>query len=510
MKLHPTMLLLLATVLTACTGDPKTVPPTVTPDPTPACQIDKLPQVAEQPSPFPIKIGGTPLRPGQEFTLAVEGDNLTRGVDAYLECWTGKAWSPRFVLLSWDPPRAVPYKPDMAVEDIGFDAARPGRFILPAELSPGWYRLRLDVSGSENGAHKPFQLSTPIEVAESGVDANPTYPQNQVVLQLAHGGGFRMPDRVSNEIPDVTIWGNGRVIFAASDGTVRDGRLSPDAVGRLINHALLLYGYEDRYDAATHTDDATATFTVLTDRGRKTVSVYALHPMGTEVAAQFAPLVTLWKAVQAALPADALELVPAAVDVRTYHGEEPVAGDWPAELTGRLTGDAALRAVKLAGLGEAKTFRVGDRAQRVLLVPVLPGPDAWDDVQKIAGEAQDEVITLTARGGARSDGGYSVKALITNRSEQGIQLLYKCGSLVFFDGLPAQQPEPGTVVACPGVYSQLLEAGKSVEVEANLAPGAVEVWGSVSLVVRYEAPAAGAGTQPQARTLSASLRPVTP
>jgi hypothetical protein len=509
-KWPSTMLVLLMTVLTACTGEPKTVPPPgTTPDPGRMCQVEKLPQLAEQPTPYPLKVGGGPLRPGQTFTLTVEGDNLTRGVDAYLECWNGKAWIPQFVLLSWDPPKVLPYKPDLAIEDIGFDATQPGRFVLPAEISPGWYRLRLDVSGTENGTYKPLQLATPIEVVSAGVDANPVYPQDQVVLQLAHGGGFRMPDRVSNEIPDVTIWGNGRVVFAAPDGTVRDGLLSPDVVSRLVNHALLLYDLDDEYAAAQHTDDATATFTVLTDRGRKTVSVYALHPMGTEVPAQFASLAALWKAAQAALPADAPALVPSAVDVRTYYAAEPASGDWPAELTGRLTGEAAQRAVALAGMGEAKVFRVGDQVQRVLVIPVLPGPGAWDTVQKVSGEAQDETIALTARGAALPDGSFRVSALITNRSEQGVQLLFNCGSLVFWDGLPAPAPGPGTVVACPDVYSQLLEAGKSHAVDVGLPAGAVADWGSVSLVLRYEAPGAGGGAG-QVRTLAVPLRPVTP
>jgi hypothetical protein len=482
-------------------------PAVVEPGPIAGCQVDKLPQLAEQPSPFPVRIGGAPLRPGQEFTLAVQGDNLTRGVDAYLECWDGKAWSPRYTLLSWSPPKVIEYKPDQPIEDIGFDAAQPGRFVLPANLKPGWYRLRLNVSGSVNGAYKPYQVSTPIEVVEGGVAVNPKYPQEQVVLQLFHGGGFRMPDRVSNEIPDVTIWGNGRVIFAAPDGTVRDGKLAADAVSRLVGQALILYDMQDEYAAAQHTDDATAMFTVLTDRGRKTVSVYALHPMGEDVPQQFASLAALWKAAQAALPADAPQLKPSAVDVRTFYSEEPAVGDWPAELTGRLTGEAAQRAVGLAGLGEFKTFRVGDRAQRVMVLPVLPKPGQWDDVRKVSGEGQDEVIALQARGEALPDGGYAVKAVITNRSAQGVELLYNCGSLAFWDGLPSPSTNPDR--NCPDVYSRLLEAGQSLDVDASLAPGVVSEWGGPALVVRYEAPGAGTGTG-QIRSVSAPVRPQQP
>lgn len=225
--------------------------------------------------------------------------------------------------------------------------------------------------------------STPSSPPESREPHPVSYPQDQVVLQVAHGGGFRMPDRVSNEIPDVTIWGDGRVVFAAPDGTVREAALDPSVVCRLVAGATFLYDLEEQYEAAYHTDDAYATFTVMTEKGRKTVSVYALYPAkpapeGEPHPAIFARLRALWAAVYAALPADAPEMKPLDVYVMAFYSEEPAFVEWPTELQGRLTGAQASQAVALAGLGEAKTFLVDGKAQRVLVVPVIPRPWAWE------------------------------------------------------------------------------------------------------------------------------------
>lgn len=117
-----------------------------------------------------MQIGGTPLRPGREFTLTVAGaskNELTRGLAAYLECWDGKDWSPRYTLFSPpgdSGPGAAIYSQQQVILTIGFDASAPGRFVLPSDLAPGWYRIRLEVSGTVNGAYAPYRLWTPIEV----------------------------------------------------------------------------------------------------------------------------------------------------------------------------------------------------------------------------------------------------------------------------------------------------------------------------------------------------------
>lgn len=227
----------------------------------------------------------------------------------------------------------------------------------------------------------------PVDPAGAGEEVasidTPAYPRDQAVLQVAHGGGLVMPDRVSKQIPDVTLWGDGRVVFAAPDGTVREGRLEPEAVDRLVGRAAFLYDLLDDYAAVAHTDAPMATFTVLTKQGRKTVSVYGLDPRqprdGEPHPEIFGRLRELWAEVDAALPADAPEMAPDDVRVLTFYADGEATADWPVELQGRLTGEAARRAVDLAGLGEARTFRVDGKAQRVLVVPVLPGPWAWEE-----------------------------------------------------------------------------------------------------------------------------------
>jgi len=119
---------------------------------------------------YRLNLGGVPLLPGKEFTIAVDGagaSSLTRGIVAHLECWDGNAWSPRYSLFSEggsEQPAALVYSPNQVVIDIGFDAFRPGRFVLPNGLKPGWYRIRINVSGSENGMYQPYELSTFAEV----------------------------------------------------------------------------------------------------------------------------------------------------------------------------------------------------------------------------------------------------------------------------------------------------------------------------------------------------------
>lgn len=140
-------------------------------NPLQGCLVESLPRLPqEKPSPYHLEIGRGPLRPDEEFTLAVGGASpheLLRGLDAYLECWDGQNWSPRYGLFSdggRGEPTAVLYSSNHVIPGIGFDASRPGRFRLPADLKPGWYRIRLNVSGTENGYHKGYQLWTPVEV----------------------------------------------------------------------------------------------------------------------------------------------------------------------------------------------------------------------------------------------------------------------------------------------------------------------------------------------------------
>jgi hypothetical protein len=95
--------------------------------------------------------------PGEVITITVEGSlptsaQLARGVDAYLECWTGREWTTTFILLTGNPPSsmAYPLPPRVGIEDLRLLGPGPEPVQIPKELSQGWYRIR-----------KAFRLETP-------------------------------------------------------------------------------------------------------------------------------------------------------------------------------------------------------------------------------------------------------------------------------------------------------------------------------------------------------------
>lgn len=212
----------------------------------------------------------------------------------------------------------------------------------------------------------------------------PIYPADKPVLQVTYGGGFIMVDRVSQLVPAVTIWGDGRVVFVDRNDSLQEGRIERQVLDRLMAEATILYDLQDQYAAAHHTDDATATFTTLTERGRKTVSVYALNPKAPPLSGEdhpeiFAKLRTFWAKVIAALPSESIAFMPTEVYVSTFYSEEQATAEWPASLQGSLTGAQASEAIALGGLGRAKSFLVDGKVQRVLLIPLLPTPYNWDE-----------------------------------------------------------------------------------------------------------------------------------
>lgn len=346
-------------------------------------------------------------------------------------------------------------------------------------------------------------------LAGCGGIANPTptplgsdsisYPVDTAVLQLAHGGGFVMIDRVSELIPDVTVWGDGRVVFAAPDGTVREGVIDPAVVAKLVQSASFLYNLKSDYAAVQHTDAPTATFAIFTERGGKQVSVYGLDPVSQQEdepePGVFAQLRALWAQVNAALPADAAELKPTSVCIQTFHTNEPATAEWPAELTGCLTGDVARKAVSLAGLNGGKVFRVGGQAMSVLVVPQVPRPgeaekpgsDAIEAPAQLNGSVQDDSLAVEAAAAKQPDGTYQVTVKVTNKLDEGIDLLFDCGSLFSWVGMKAPADE-GAGFACPTVYSQTLEAKAAEQWELALDPKAVDDWSKLALYLRYELP----------------------
>lgn len=333
---------------------------------------------------------------------------------------------------------------------------------------------------------------TPMPLTSTSV----SYPADRVVLQLSYGGGLVLIDRVSDLVPDVTLWGDGRAVFVAPDGSIREGQLSPSAVGRLLQSATFLYDLQDHYAAVQHTDAPGATFAIFTEQGGKRVFVYGLDPVLQQEdepePAIFARLRALWAEVQAALPAEAPEMAPASVCIQTLYSNRPATAEWPAELTGCLTGDQAREAVSLAGLGEGKSFTVGDRTALVLAVPQIPEPGEPERPENgssepqgpLGGSAEDDVLSIQAVADRGHDGQIKVAVTVTNKTDQAVDLLFDCGSLFSWVGL--KQPGRSAEMTCPAVYSQLLAAKATERRELSLDPNDVADWSKLALHLRYE------------------------
>jgi hypothetical protein len=196
------------------------------------------------------------------------------------------------------------------------------------------------------------------------------------------------PPRTSDRITYVTLWEDGRAVFTSPGGPFRETRLNRGTLSRLLGAASVLYTLADFYAAAGMTDAPTTRFSVETERGRKTVQVYAMNPEaahpGEQSHAELERLRGLWREVVAALPRSAPTMQPDEVIVALSPGvehtrpNEPgcaalgVRQTWPAALSGRLVGEAAREAVRRGGLGPYGGFCVDGTAQTVWVRPVLP------------------------------------------------------------------------------------------------------------------------------------------
>jgi hypothetical protein len=93
-------------------------------------------------------------RPGQRITLSLRYDqpmSISRGIDSYLECWNGNEWVTKFLMVSAsgsETPAVQPYPlpPDVTIPGVGITGLGPESVNLPTRLSPGWYRIRKQVS----------------------------------------------------------------------------------------------------------------------------------------------------------------------------------------------------------------------------------------------------------------------------------------------------------------------------------------------------------------------------
>lgn len=117
------------------------------------CVQDGVP--LPDPGPVHLVLSQGTAGPGEALSFSIAGqeaEQMTRGVDSYLECWDGQGWSPRYILFTnvRGPARAVIFGP-VAINSLGLPGLGPEPFRLPAELQPGWYRVRKEFSVSTGG-----------------------------------------------------------------------------------------------------------------------------------------------------------------------------------------------------------------------------------------------------------------------------------------------------------------------------------------------------------------------
>jgi hypothetical protein len=129
-------------------------------------------------------------------------------------------------------------------------------------------------------------LVTTLAAAPAGAE-RPTGPE-QVVLRVSTGGGYVPQDVALSQIPELTVYGDGRVVFlgpttleypGAALPNLRELRLSDEGIDRIVRLARaagLLDRRPPRYGTPGVTDNPSTTVTVNANGKPRTVSVYAL------------------------------------------------------------------------------------------------------------------------------------------------------------------------------------------------------------------------------------------
>jgi hypothetical protein len=205
-----------------------------------------------------------------------------------------------------------------------------------------------------------------------------TYDPNDIVLQI-HSPGWRSDPQPADILPEVTLWGDGRVIFGASDGSLQEGRLSAAEVERLVEAATVVYTLSERYEDLQGSDLPTRVYSVQTSLGERSVTVIGLNldegPPDEPHRVDMEKLRQLRRTVREALPKAGQPPKADRVLVHFWSTEPtgPSQGDWPPELDGLLTGDAAQKAADLSPVGQRTVFRVGGKEVWKESVLTAPG-----------------------------------------------------------------------------------------------------------------------------------------
>ncbi len=114
---------------------------------------------------------------------------------------------------------------------------------------------------------------------------------NELVLRIETGGGFVPPSFMVGRIPELSVFGDGRVIVLGPQIAIFPGpalpnlvtfRLSEEGLQALLENARAagLLGADAQYDYPGIADAGTTTFTVVAEGRRHVVSAYALFEGG--------------------------------------------------------------------------------------------------------------------------------------------------------------------------------------------------------------------------------------
>ncbi len=113
---------------------------------------------------FRLNLSKTEIRAGEEIAITIDTRRqVTRGVDSYLECWNGKGWVTKYLLLtsysSDMEPSSSPYPAGVIIVDLGLSGPGPERIRLPNDLEPGWYRIRKTFSLDDSDQYEGYYVS---------------------------------------------------------------------------------------------------------------------------------------------------------------------------------------------------------------------------------------------------------------------------------------------------------------------------------------------------------------
>lgn len=81
-----------------------------------------------------------------------------------------------------------------------------------------------------------------------------TYPPDRPVFQFQHGGGLFDRNLGSEMVYELTIWGDGRVVFIDTEGIFREGWIDGGAVLKIVSEAVVLNELEEHYVGVGGTD----------------------------------------------------------------------------------------------------------------------------------------------------------------------------------------------------------------------------------------------------------------